>query len=181
MVFLSFYSYNLCQTITVLQCIQEQTFVNSTGGELFAKVPLTEYLTEDTDAGKLILNSVSTVLLAPQSHTGSCVYESVIVGRDNFDYDGRGKEYLYLCLSSQCVQALALQHGMTLKVEIQFQMNRMWFCSMHFAVDNLTSTDVVFPDLSKIKSFHEKSTLRIKYVYTVFARPSIFFKTSKTS
>ncbi|XP_022318175.2 3'-5' exoribonuclease HELZ2-like isoform X3 [Crassostrea virginica] len=154
-------SYNLCQTITVLQCIQEQTFVNSTGGELFAKVPLTEYLTEDTDAGKLILNSVRTVLLAPQSHAGSCVYESVIVGRDNFDYDGRGKEYLYLCLSSQCVQALALQHGMTLKVEIQFQMNRMWFCSMHFAVDNLTSTDVVFPDLSKIKSFHEKSTLRI--------------------
>ncbi|XP_061191305.1 helicase with zinc finger domain 2-like [Saccostrea echinata] len=154
-------SYNLCKTITILESIQEQVYVYPQNGELFAKVPLAEYLTEDTDAGKLILTSVRNVLLAPQDRSTQSVYEGVIVRKDNFDYDGRGKEYMYLCLSSKCVQGLNLRHGMTLKVEIQFQMDRMWFCMMHYAVDHLGSTDVVFPDLSKIKPFHEKSTLRI--------------------
>ena len=60
-------------TIELTNVIQEGTHVYAQPGELFARVPLTEYLTEDTDAGKLILTSVRKVLLAPRSSTGSVV------------------------------------------------------------------------------------------------------------
>ena len=74
-------------------------------GELFAKVPLNDELSEDTDAGKLILTSVQRVLLAPQHAEGRVaakrVYEAIILQKENFDYNGKGKDYIYMCLSPQ--------------------------------------------------------------------------------
>ena len=74
-------------------------------GELFAKVPLHGELSEDTDAGKLILTSVQKVLLAPQHVESKAaarrVYEAVILQKENFDYHGKGKDYIYMCLSPE--------------------------------------------------------------------------------
>ena len=145
-----FYSYNLCTTIECLDKIQEEVFVYAHPGELFAKVPLQEHLTEDTDAGKLILSSVRTVLLAMRDDSNKIVYEAAIVREENFNYDGRGRDYIYLCLSPKCVRQLKIKTGLLVNVEIQFQMDRMSFCRMHYAVDQLASPDIVFPDVPKI-------------------------------
>lgn len=48
--------------------------------------------------GKLILSSVHGVLLAPQYSSTKKVYEAVIVHKENYGYDGRGRDYIYLCL-----------------------------------------------------------------------------------
>lgn len=50
-------------------------------------------------SGKLILTSVHSVLIAPQETANHTVYEAMIVNKELFDYDGKGKDYIYLCLS----------------------------------------------------------------------------------
>ena len=132
-------------------------------GELFAKVPLQEHLTEDTDAGKLILSSVRNVLLAPQDNSDKVVFEAAIVREENFNYDGRGRDYIYLCLSPKCVRQLKIKKGSSVNVELQFQMDRQFFCRMHYAVDQISSPDIVFPDVPKINPLrNEKHNLTIR-------------------
>ena len=161
--FVFHFSYNLCTAIECLDSIKEETFVFARPGELFAKVPLQEHLTEDTDAGKLILSSVRNVLVAPLDRSGKVVYEAAIVREENFNYDGRGREYIYLCLSPTCVRQLGIKKGMSVNVEIQFQMDRLFFSRMHYAVDELGSPDIVFPDVPKINPLrNEKHNLTIR-------------------
>ena len=149
-------------TIECLQAIEEATYVFAMAGELFARVPLQENLTEDTDAGKLILTSVRKVLLAPRADSNKVVYEASIVNKENFEYDGRGRDFIYLCLSPQCVKQLGLKPGTSIDVEIQFQMDRLFFCRMHYAIDQLHSSEIVFPDVPKINPLrNEKHNLRI--------------------
>lgn len=48
------------------------------------------------------------------------------------------------------------------QVEVQFQMNRMHFINMHYALDSLTNTDIVFPDITKINPIlNERHTLKV--------------------
>lgn len=70
---------------------------------------------------------------------------------------------LQMCLFVSCVKELNLAAGDSLLVEVQFQMNRLQFCQMHYAVDQLKSNDMVFPDISKINpDWNEKHTLRLR-------------------
>lgn len=46
------FRFNLQVEIKLMQRIVENGFVNARSGELFACVPLTDHLNEDTDAGK---------------------------------------------------------------------------------------------------------------------------------
>lgn len=85
-------------------------------GELFMKLPLSENLTEDTPAGKLILTSVRSVLLALNNSSKQRVFEAIIVREENFNYDGRGKDFIYLSLAPSCVRELKLKHNMTAEV-----------------------------------------------------------------
>ena len=63
----------------------------------------------------------------------------------------------------RCVYDLELVGGMYLKVQLQFQMDRLAFCRMHFAVDQLVNTDVVFPDVSRIDAnWNEKHVFKIR-------------------
>ncbi|KAL3877847.1 hypothetical protein ACJMK2_035491 [Sinanodonta woodiana] len=155
-------SYNLCATIEVVDVINDDGMICAHPGELFARVPLQENLTEDTDAGKLILTSVRKVLLAPQNQSEKVVFEACIVREDNFNYDGRGRDYIYLCLSPSCVRRLNLKAKDVLTIELQFQMNRLFFCRMHFAIDQLNNTEIVFPDVPKINPLrNERHILKV--------------------
>ena len=51
--------------LELISVIDETTLIYVRSGELFARVPLNNQLSEDTDAGKLILTSVRTILIAP--------------------------------------------------------------------------------------------------------------------
>lgn len=72
--FLSYNSYNLVSEVSVAKTIDEPgNFIIAANGDLFLKVNLTENLTEDTLAGKLVLSSVRTVLLAKEGNTSKKV------------------------------------------------------------------------------------------------------------
>ena len=167
------FRYNLCTRVELLDHIFEETiFIPCNGAELFAKVPLKGELSEDTDAGKLILTSVSRVLIATTTSSSGNgngsnsrkVYEAAFVAKENFDYDGRGRDYIYLCLSPTFCIERELKAGCSVDVEVQFQMDRKPFCIMHYAVDQLSSTDTVFPDLAKIlpPQYSESNVVRLR-------------------
>lgn len=51
--------------------------------------------------GHLVLSGVSRALLAPLDKCNRVVYEAIIVSKENFDYNGRGRDHIYLCLSTR--------------------------------------------------------------------------------
>jgi len=72
-----------------------------------------------------------------------------------------GGEVCHLCLSCytfvgimwfvcSCCEELKLHKNMDIDVEIQFQMNRLIFSQMHYAIDQLDCIEMLFPDYSKI-------------------------------
>ena len=52
-------------------------------------------------SGHLILSGVSTVLIAPLDRSDEFIYEADFVLKDNFDYNGKGRDHIYLCLSQR--------------------------------------------------------------------------------
>ncbi|XP_041364401.1 helicase with zinc finger domain 2-like [Gigantopelta aegis] len=156
-------SYNICTTVQIQNNISlTKGSFYARPGELFMRVPLSDNLTEDTNAGRLILTSVKKIWFAPSSESQKRVFEANILDSSNYDFDGRGKEYIYLCVPPVCVQALGLEAGSNVEVEVQFQMNRIHFCRMHFAVDCLENTDIVFPDIVKVNpQWNERHIFKI--------------------
>ncbi|KFM82919.1 putative helicase with zinc finger, partial [Stegodyphus mimosarum] len=112
-------------------------------GELFANMQLSSVLSEDSASGRLVLTNCSTVLLAPVKTKGEeqrKVYEAVI--------EDKGKTAIYIRLSKRCCEELKLEPDREILVEVQFQLNRLPLCEMHFAVDRLHLPSIVFPDIS---------------------------------
>lgn len=56
---------------------------------------------------------------------------------------------MYLELSRECCSDLSLRSGESHQMEVQFQLNRVRFCTMHRAVDLLPDTTRVLPDLGR--------------------------------
>ncbi|XP_055954677.1 helicase with zinc finger domain 2 [Patella vulgata] len=140
--------YNLVTKVTVKGVIEDETFIFAQSGELFARISLTEDLSEDTDEGRLFLESVQGALIKPKDAPDNRVYEVGIAKRDKFK--GIGKNYIYLELHPTTVKQLELKPDTDVEMEIQFQMNRGTFCRMHYSVDRLSDVDIVFPNLSKL-------------------------------
>lgn len=120
----------------------------SLAGELFALMRLGKDISEDTSPGRLILSNCSSVYIsAPEETTAKsdksdkpeqrAVYEALI--------EDKGKNVIYLKLSSKCVEAMGLQADTELDVDIQFQLNRMPYCEWHNAVDKITDFRLIFP------------------------------------
>lgn len=122
----------------------------SLAGELFALMRLGKDISEDTSPGRLILSNCSSVYIsAPEETTTKsdksdksdkserAVYEALI--------EDKGKNVIYLKLSSKCVEAMGLQADTELDVDIQFQLNRMPYCEWHNAVDKITDFRLIFP------------------------------------
>ena len=61
------------------------------------------------------------------------------------------------------MKSLNLESGDSLAIEMQFTMDRRPFCQMHYAVDQLDNTDIVFPDIRRIiPSVNEIQMLTIR-------------------
>lgn len=140
------FRYNLCAEMAVSEIIQEDSaIVKPQPGTLFGCLLLSDELSEDTDVGKLVLTSCSSVYIGLPTSKKK-VYEVEILNKKNSDLKGYFRNKIYLCLTQSCIKDLHLKPGSTPKVEMQFQLNRLSFCLMHYAVDNLVSIDLVFPD-----------------------------------
>lgn len=171
MYFISACSFNICAEVHLASVINEKSCtIYAQSGELYGLIPLAESLTDDTSAGKLILTSVKTVFLAPNSSSSKTVYEASIVREENFNYYGKGRDYVYICLKGDCCVKLGLVNGMTVEMQIQFQMDRAPFCRMHYAVDKLRNTEIVFPNVAKINpQWNEQHKLKVRYVSVIYS------------
>lgn len=113
-------------------------------GELFAKMMLGANLSEDTTAGRLILTSCSSLLLAKSRGAKAKVEKRISYVADIED---TGKSTLYLRLSPTLIQDWSLKEDMDVEVEVQFQLNRLPMCEMHHAVDKLPDLSLAYPDV----------------------------------
>ncbi|XP_064632641.1 probable helicase with zinc finger domain isoform X2 [Lineus longissimus] len=117
-------------------------------GELFAQLDLTMEVSEDTSHGRLILQNVHTVLIAPYDHRSKVdkeptkVFEAMV--------EDRGKSFIFLRLSGKCVEELGLKTDQDMHAHVQFWLNRAPMCEMHLAVDRLPDASTVFPDVTTI-------------------------------
>nr|XP_037287295.1 probable helicase with zinc finger domain [Rhipicephalus microplus]XP_037287296.1 probable helicase with zinc finger domain [Rhipicephalus microplus] len=118
------------------------------GGELFACLCLDSDITEDTPAGRLVLQNCQLVWLAPvrTADTGEVrpakprVYELPI--------QLAKKDRVYIRLTRVCVNEFKLEPDTSIEAEVQFLLDRVPMCEMHYAVDKLPMASLVFPDFS---------------------------------
>lgn len=109
-------------------------------GELFALLTLGKDVSEDTSAGRLILNNCTTILLAasPMSPGRRRVYEALI--------EDKGKNMIYLRLSAVTVRELGMRADTDFAADVQFQLNRLTYCEWHYAIDKISDYKLIFPD-----------------------------------
>lgn len=113
-------------------------------GQLFCVIPFPSNLRPDSPEGQALKRSIKSALVAPVSSVqGSKVYEAVIL------QDTKNEKNLSLELSRKCCRDLSLKSKESYQMEIQFQLKRFSFCTMHKAVDLLPDMTRVLPDLKK--------------------------------
>ncbi|RXN03714.1 helicase with zinc finger domain 2 isoform X1 [Labeo rohita] len=112
-------------------------------GELFAAVALSHPLTPDAPQGFIVKRQAirSLVCVMKNNDYIGPIYEA------EFLKDASSETQVVLQLSKQCCTDLNLQNGQQCEMEVQFQLNRLWFCKMHKAIDDLPNLDKVLPDL----------------------------------
>lgn len=112
-------------------------------GELFAAVPLSQPLTPDAPQGFIVKRHAIRSLVRVVKNNEYCgpIYEA------EFLKDAATETQVHLQLSKRCCAALNLQNGEEYEMGVQFQVNRLWFCEMHKAIDDLPKLDKVLPDL----------------------------------
>lgn len=66
------------------------------------------------------------------------VYEALI--------EDKSKNIIYLKLSAETVKTLGFKHEDTVKVDIQFQPNRLTYCEWHLAIDKISDYKILFPE-----------------------------------
>ncbi|KAL7891674.1 hypothetical protein AOLI_G00011500 [Acnodon oligacanthus] len=112
------------------------------GGELFGSMSVSHSLTPDTPEGYIVKRSVQSALVGLTETEGGIqrVYEAKVLSVD--------EAQVHVQLSSRCCTELQLERDQTVEMEIQFQLDRIWFCEMHKAVDILPDLRRVLPDLS---------------------------------
>lgn len=125
-------------------------------GELFALLHLDAQIsiTEDTDAGRLVLQSCTHVWLSPTA------VAAVAGGGDQADAAAKKrrvyelpiqltkKDRIYIRMTKECVQEFGLAPRTSFEAEVQFLLDRLPLCEMHYAVEKLPMASLVFPDFS---------------------------------
>ncbi|XP_059426335.1 helicase with zinc finger domain 2-like [Carassius carassius] len=140
---------NLRGTAHLQNCLSDERFGLKCAypGTLLAAVPLSHTLTPDAPQGFLVKRHAirSLVRVVKNNKYLGPIYEA------EFLKDAATETQVLLQLSRQCCTDLNLQNGQQCEMEVQFQLNRLWFCEMHKAVDDLPNLDKVLPDLKNSK------------------------------
>ncbi|XP_029283380.1 LOW QUALITY PROTEIN: helicase with zinc finger domain 2 [Cottoperca gobio] len=137
---------NVCGEMTTLDTLKSTRFgmMMAPQGELFCAVSIPCNLTPDTPEGLVLKQSIQSALIAPLSISGRNykVHEAII------QQDKTSENNMYLQLSKKCCSDLILESNESYQMEVQFQLNRHSFVTMHKAVDLLPDTRRVLPDLN---------------------------------
>ncbi|XP_016910827.1 probable helicase with zinc finger domain [Apis cerana] len=105
-------------------------------GELFAQLPLSRSISEDTKSGRLFLRGCNKVLFKNLSRATNMIFEAHI--------EDKCTQTVYVRLSKECVHTLNLVANTDLQVQVQFLLNRLPFCEWHKTVDSLPDIGLVF-------------------------------------
>lgn len=60
--------------------------------------------------------------------------------------EDKGKNVIYLKLSSEAVKEYNIVGGRVFHAEVQFQLNRLPYCEWHHAVDSIQDYKMLFPE-----------------------------------
>ncbi|XP_059608674.1 probable helicase with zinc finger domain [Phlebotomus argentipes] len=117
----------------------------SHSGELFALMTLGKDVSEDTSAGRLILNNCTMVYLSASIAAGETVEEKK---RKVYEapIEDKGKNVIYLKLSAVTVNELGLKADTEFSADVQFQLNRLTYCEWHQAIDKIADFKIIFPE-----------------------------------
>ncbi|XP_066521197.1 3'-5' exoribonuclease HELZ2 [Hoplias malabaricus] len=137
---------NLRGKMFLTKCLYEPWFGTKYAipGELFGSVTVSRSLTPDTLEGYMLKRHVQMVLVGQPKAEGDIqrVYEAKVLK------DTIGETQVHLQLPNICCTELNFQCDTTVEMEFQFQLDRIWFCEMHKAVDILPDLTRVLPELS---------------------------------
>ncbi|XP_043088069.1 helicase with zinc finger domain 2 [Puntigrus tetrazona] len=140
---------NLRGTAQLQNCLSDDRFGLKCAypGTLLAAVPLPHTLTPDAPQGFILKRHAirSLVRFVKNDEYLGPIYEA------EFLKDAATEKQVLLQLSRQCCTDMNLQNGERCEMEVQFQLNRLWFCEMHKAIDDLPNLDKVMPDLKNSK------------------------------
>ncbi|XP_029356997.1 helicase with zinc finger domain 2 isoform X2 [Echeneis naucrates] len=136
---------NVCGEVATLEVLSSPLWgmMIVPQGELFCAVSIPCTLTPDTPEGLVLRRSIQSVLIAPLSsrEQQSKVYEATILQEQT------SENKIFLKLSKKCCMDLMLKGNELYPMEVQFQMNRYSFCTMHKSIDLLSDTNIVLPQL----------------------------------
>ncbi|XP_070570216.1 3'-5' exoribonuclease HELZ2-like [Ptychodera flava] len=157
-----------CKTfITASRSITQETKFGTTtryaqGGQLFSKIQVGQELSDDYEAGRILLRSVNAVLIKPCNTESRVVYEAIVVSDQ--DFSGIDKQSVFIQLSEQSCKAMGLKHNQKIEVEIQFRINRLPFCRQHYAIDAIIShqLNVIFPQFHPKPEVTQRKLKKIK-------------------
>ena len=171
------YSFNTRVEIQILNEIRAgSTTLYAQEPHLFALLPLEERLSLDTGSGQLILKQVKRVWLmaAPgieprdtSTYPPAAVFENLVVNQEDFNVDEsmHSADHIYLSLSGPFVKKYGLEAGQAIQVDVQFQIDRQMFNEWHYALDELVSPKLIFPD-----TFLETNMYLMKNIHELTAK-----------
>ncbi|XP_051990661.1 LOW QUALITY PROTEIN: helicase with zinc finger domain 2-like [Xyrauchen texanus] len=142
---------NICGSVSLSQH-QRQTRFIAAPGKLFATLKVSCSLTPDSPEGLMLKRGVEMALVNTTAAKGNITCMSV--ENSNRVYEAlvcrqaTDEGHISLELSAPCVSELQLKKESRCEMEVQFQLNRLWFCQMHQAIDLLPYLHFVLPDLS---------------------------------
>ena len=156
---LSPYSFHSARYLMSASPSNSSTAKYARPGELFGRIELNSELSEDSQAGRLILTKCSSIFL--KFDTGSIdpktgkkkkekkvklnrkkIWECLI--------EDTAKSVIYVRLSCAMVKENKLTPDMKVKAEVQFKLSRTSMAEMHYAVDKVTDLSIVYPDIEQV-------------------------------
>ncbi|TRY66323.1 hypothetical protein DNTS_024319 [Danionella cerebrum] len=114
-------------------------------GMLFATLKVSCSLTQDSPEGQVLKRGVDMALVnctSTKTSDRKHVYEASVLKQT------AREGQISLELSAECVSKLQLRKETSCEMTVQFQLNRLSFCHMHWAIDNLPDLHNVLPDFS---------------------------------
>uniref|UniRef100_A0A8D8U4A8 Probable helicase with zinc finger domain n=1 Tax=Cacopsylla melanoneura TaxID=428564 RepID=A0A8D8U4A8_9HEMI len=144
--------YNLRAKLKLVDCyllspsgVAGSTAKYAQSGELFAVMNLGKDISEDTSAGRLILNNCAYVFFSDVDESIHLDSEGKRIVHEIYIED-KGKNVIYLRVSANTVSNLKLKKNTDVNMDVQFQLNRVPYCEWHQAIDSVADFRIIFPD-----------------------------------
>ncbi|XP_077999824.1 3'-5' exoribonuclease HELZ2-like isoform X2 [Glandiceps talaboti] len=141
----------IVQSIKVQHTTSTETLYGEVGQRMYSHIRLDKELSDVYAAGRILIRSVSAVLIKPT--TTDVIYVAKVLGSSdgsdcNVEEDA---QHLAIEFSTRCCQDLSLTPDLEIDIAIQLRLDRLPFCRWHYAIDGINEDglSILFPRLSQ--------------------------------